>query len=123
MTDPSKEIDDASQRLAIDISETKTPLNITIRSIALSIAQRHCGDTTVTEGNLYQQLKMDGLLAGPLTVNHVVEAALIFERYLWGEWSKDIVGQAIDQVLNEAEAVLSKREFNSPEPDDNPIKE
>ena len=53
--DISKEITEANARLPIDVSQVNMPLDITIRSIALSVAQRHCGDTTVKEGNLYQQ--------------------------------------------------------------------
>ena len=84
------------------------PLDITIRSIALTVAQRHCGDTTVKEGNLYQQLKMDNKLAGPLTAEHVLHCALIFEAYLWGKWSQDIAGKAMEQTLSElGEAIKS----------------
>lgn len=98
--DVSKEITEANQRLAISV-DREMPLDITIRSIALTVAQRHCGDTTVKEGNLYQQLKMDNKLDGPLTVNHVLHAALIFEMYLWGKWSQDIAGKAMEAVLDE----------------------
>ena len=79
------ELGAANQRLPIDMSQVNMPLDITIRSVALSIAQRHCGDTTVKEGNLYQQLKMDNKLAGPLTTEHVIRAALIFEMYICGQ--------------------------------------
>lgn len=66
MNDPeiniSKEIEDANARLPV-VVDREMPLDITIRSMALSIAQRHCGDTTVKEGNLYQQAK-DGQQTG-----------------------------------------------------------
>src|ERR1700722_10860801 len=96
-----EEIAETNARLPIDMSQVEMPLDITIRSIALGIAQRHCGDTTVKEGNLYQQLKMDNKLAGPLTINHVLHCALIFEAYMWGKWSQDIAGQAMERTLEE----------------------
>jgi len=95
-----------NKRLAIDLSEQSLPLDVAIRSTALTLATRHCGDTTVKEGNLYQQLKMDNKLAGPLTVNHVIHAALIFERFLWGEWSKGLANGAMANALDEAEAAI-----------------
>jgi hypothetical protein len=110
--DISKEITQANARLAIDPSQLEMPLDITIRSIALSVAQRHCGDTTVKEGNLYQQLKMDNKLAGPLTVEHVVHCALIFEAYLWGKWSQDIAGKAMEQTLGELERAVKDGAFD-----------
>ena len=103
--DVSKELTEANARLPVNINR-EMPLDITIRSIALSIAQRHCGDTTVKEGNLYQQLKIDNKLVGPLTVNHVLRAALIFEAYLWGKWSQDIAGKAMEQTLDELNAAV-----------------
>lgn len=116
MSDPEfnlpAEIDAANARLPIDVSQTEMPLDITIRSIALSVAQRHCGDITVKEGNLYQQLKMDNKLAGPLTVDHVVHCALIFEMYLWGKWSKDIAGKAMEQTLGELDKAVKSGAFD-----------
>lgn len=110
--DVGKEIEAANVRLPIDMSQVEMPLDITIRSVALSIAQRHCGDTTVKEGNLYQQLKMDNKLAGPLTVEHVVHCALIFEMYLWGKWSKDIAGKAMEQTLGELDSAIKSGAFD-----------
>lgn len=104
----SAEVKRADDRLAVDFGDQKMPLDITIRSMALAIAQRHCGDTTIKEGNLYQQLKMDNKLSGPLTVNHVIHAALVFERYLWGEWSKGIAGEAMEASLAEMDAAVKK---------------
>lgn len=104
--DVSKEITEANARLPIDVSNVNMPLDMTIRSIALSVAQRHCGDTTVKEGNLYQQLKMDNKLAGPLTVEHVLRCALIFEMYLWGKWSQDIAGKAMEHTLSELDQAI-----------------
>lgn len=116
--DVQKEIAEADARLPIPISSTmQMPLDVTIRSMALSIAQRHCGDTVVREGNLYQHLKMDNKLTGPLTVDHVLHCALIFERFLWGEWSKGIAGDALAQTMAEVDEVI-KKEF----PDEPPTR-
>ena len=100
------EIAAANARLPIDMSQVQMPLDITIRSIALSVAQRHCGDTTVKEGNLYQQLKMDNKLGGFLTTSDVVRAALLFEAYLWGKWSQDIAGKAMESTLSELDKAI-----------------
>lgn len=112
--DISKEIAEADSRLAINNTQLEMPLDITIRSIALTVAQRHCGDTTVKEGNLYQQLKMDNKLKGPLTVDDIVRCALIFEMYLWGKWSQDIAGKAMEQVIGEMETAIKSGAFHNP---------
>ena len=109
--DIGKEIAEADARLAISNSKLELPLDITIRSIALTVAQRHCGDTVVKEGNLYQHLKMDNKMSGPLTVGHVMHCALIFEMYLWGKWSKDIAGKAMAQTLNEMDQAIKNGAF------------
>jgi hypothetical protein len=106
------EIAAADKRLAINNTDLEMPLDITIRSVALSIAQRHCGDKTVKEGNLYQQLKMDNKLGGPLTTEDVIRAALIFEMYLWGKWSQDIAGTAMETVLGELEKAVEGGAFD-----------
>lgn len=106
--DVPKELAEAQARLPVVLPDREMPLELQIRSIALTIAQRHCGDRTVHEGQLYQQLKMDNKLEGPLTVNHVIHAALVFERYLWGEWSKGIAENAIRTVTTEAADVLEE---------------
>ena len=107
--DIEKELDERNRRLPAVFEAQQMPLEIQIRSIALTIAQRHAGDTVVSEGNLYQQLKMDNKLGGPLTVDHVVTAALVFERYLWGEWSKGLAENAISQTSAELADVLEKQ--------------
>jgi len=112
-----------NEHLAVDISQTTMPLDMTVRSVALTLATRHCGDRTVKEGNLYQQLKMDNKLGGPLTTQDVIHCALIFERFLWGEWSKGLVGEAVrsslDSALGEAEQALNEK-FKGE--DDEPIR-
>lgn len=116
--DVSKEIELADKRLAINNTALEMPLDITIRSIALSVAQRHAGDKTVKEGNLYQQLKMDNKLGGPLTTEDVVRAAIIFEMYLWGKWSQDIAGKAMEMVLGEFEKATEAGAFDEERPVD-----
>jgi hypothetical protein len=41
-------------------------------------------------------------------VEDVVNCAIVFERYLWGEWSKGIAENAIESTLSEAGDVLEK---------------
>lgn len=106
--DIKKEINEAEARLPVNLGDTAMPLPFTIRSIALTVAARFAGDSTVKEGALYNALKMDNKLCEPLNVNHVINYALAFERYLWGEWSKDIAGQALDTTLQEVDRVLKK---------------
>lgn len=108
----SREITEANARLPIDMSQLEMPLDMTVRSIALTVAQRHCGDTVVKEGNLYQQLKMDNKLAGPLTAEHVIHCALIFEMYLWGKWSQDIAGKAMEQTMAELDQAVKSGAFD-----------
>lgn len=105
----STELAQANERLPIDLSQMTMPLDMQVRSVALTLAQRHCGDTTVKEGNLYQHLKMDNKLAGPLTVEHVIHCALIFERFLWGEFSKGIAADAMANVIDEVEEALKAK--------------
>jgi hypothetical protein len=73
------------------------------------VTQRHVGDTCVKEGALYQQLKMDNKLGGVVGIDDVVRAALVFERYLWGEWSKGLAENAIDAVSKEAADEIEER--------------
>lgn len=110
--DVSKELTEAQARHAIALPDQEMPLDITVRSIALTVAQRHCGDITVKEGNLYQQLKMDNKLGGPLTVETVLRAALIFEMYLWGKWSQDLAGKALTHVLDELDQAVKGGAFD-----------
>lgn len=107
--DVSGELAAAQARLPVTLPDRgDTPLDITIRMLALTIAQRHVGDTVIREGNMYQQLKMDNKPIEKISVNHVVHYALVFERYLWGEWSKGVAENAINSALTEAADVLEK---------------
>ena len=115
-------LNEANTRLAVNVGDMSLPLDIQIRTIALTVAQRHCGDTIVKEGNLYQHLKMDNKLAGPLTIDHVLRCALIFETYLWGKWSKGIAGGAMEEALEEMNEALKKSEFNVDGVDEPPIR-
>lgn len=110
--DVEKEIAEANARLPVALPDTPMPLEIQIRSVALAVAQRHCGDTVVSEGALYQQLKMDNKLGDVMTVEHVVRAALVFERFLWGEWSKGIAENALESTLTDAADAI-EREFEA----------
>lgn len=103
-----QELAEAQSRLAVVLPDTPMPMAFTVRSLALTIAQRHVGDSTVKEGNLYQQLKMDQKLGGPVSVDDVIKAALVFERYLWGEWSKGLAENAINATLTEAADVIER---------------
>ena len=100
------------------------PLDITMRVVALGIAQRHVGDTVVREGDLYQQLKMDNKLGRAVSIDDVVRAALVFERYLWGQWSKGIAEQALQETSTELADVLEKvmEEKLGPTGNDDPVR-
>jgi hypothetical protein len=101
-----QELAEADARLPVNLGDYQMPLDMAIRSIALTIAQRHMGDKTVHDGALYNALKMDNKLGGPLTVDDVLRAALIFEAYMWGKWSRDIAGKAMEQTLHELNAAI-----------------
>lgn len=103
-----KELSAANARLPITI-DRNMPLDITLRTIALTIAQRHVGDTVVREGDLYQQLKMDNKLGQVVSIDDVVRCALVFERYLWGEWSKGIAENAANTVAGEMAEEIEKQ--------------
>jgi hypothetical protein len=97
------------------------PLDIQLRTIALTIAQRHVGDTVVKEGNLYQQLKMDNKLGTAVSLDDVVKIALVLERYLWGEWSKGLAEHAIAQTSTDLADALEE-EFKKTVGDDDPTR-
>ncbi len=100
--DVEKELDEANKRLPVVLPDGPMPIELQMRSIALTVAARFCADTTVKEGGLYQQLKMDNKLGGVISVEDVLKTALTFERYLWGEWSQGIAEHAIEQTSTEA---------------------
>jgi len=112
--DVHKELTEANARLPINV-DREMPLDVSLRTIALTIAQRHVGDTCIKEGNLYQQVKMDNKLGDPVSVEHVIRAALVFERYLWGEWSKGIAENALENVSTEVADALEQA-FKDTEP-------
>lgn len=116
MIDVQKELDAANAQLPVVLADHPMPLDIQIRSIALTLAQRHVGDTCVKEGALYQQLKMDNKLGNCVSIEDVIKAALVFERYLYGEWSKGIAEHAIEKASTEiADAI--ERKFEDVESD------
>lgn len=122
--DVERELAEANARLPVAIPDGPMPLDIQIRSIALAVAQRHCGDTVVSDAPMYQQLKMDNKLGDPLSVDHVIRAALVFERYLWGEWSKGIAEHALEQTTTEVADALEKeyQKRQAPGEDDAPMR-
>jgi hypothetical protein len=108
MIDVEQEIAEANARLPVALPDREMPLDIQLRSIALAVAQRHVGDTCVKEGGLYQQLKMDNKLGDVVSAEHVLRTALVFERYLWGEFSKGIAENAIAAVSTAAADAIEK---------------
>ena len=117
-----KELAAVDSRLPIHV-DREMPLDITMRVVALGIAQRHVGDTVVREGGLYQQLKMDNKLGHTVSIDDVVRAALVFERYLWGQWSKGIAEQALQETSTELADALEKvmEEKLGPTGNDDPV--
>lgn len=116
----AEELTKANARLPLNIDPTGVSLEMQMRTIALTIAQRHVSDTVVKEGSLYQQLKMDNKLGDFVSVDHVLRAALVFERYLWGEWSRGIADRALAATLTEVADIVEdefKKKGNKTEPD------
>ena len=106
--DIPQELAEAQQRLPVVIDSDTIPLEINLRIMALSIAQRHVGDTSVKEGALYNALKMDNKVLEPANVDMVLKVALVFERYLWGEWSKGIVENALAATQHRVADAIEK---------------
>jgi hypothetical protein len=106
--DVEQEIAEANARLPVALPDRPMPLDIQLRSIALAVAQRHVGDTCVKEGGLYQQLKIDNKLGDVVSVDQVLRTALVFERYLWGEFSKGIAENAIAAISTAAADAIEK---------------
>jgi hypothetical protein len=92
--DVEKELGEANARLPVVI-DGQMPLEFQVRSIALTIAQRHCGDTVIKDGVMYQQYKMEGRNMKALDYGDVLKMAIIFERYLYGEFSKGVMENAL----------------------------
>lgn len=108
MNEIEQELAEANARLPVALPDRGMPLDIQMRSIALAIAQRHVGDTCIKEGNLYQQIKMDNKLGRPVSVEDVLKTALVFERYLWGEFSKGIAENALGATATAAADAIEK---------------
>ena len=106
--DVEKELTEANARLPINMDSTSVPLDMQMRTIALTLAQRHVSDTCVKEGALYNALKMDNKLGNVVSLDDVVHTALVFERYLWGEWSKGIAEHALESTMTQAGDALEK---------------
>ena len=107
-----KELAEAQQRFPLAIPDKNdVGTAVHIRTIALTIAQRHVGDTVIKDGVLYQQLKIQGVEINHIKIDDVINAALVFERYLWGEYSRGIAENALNATLTEAADILEE-EFN-----------
>lgn len=111
-----QELSEAHAQLPIDLSRTTMPLDFTIRGMALTLAAKFVGDTCVKEGGLYQQLKMDNKLGNAVSLDDVIRAALVMERYIWGEWSKGIAEHALAKtetdLADALEAEMDKRHLD-----------
>ena len=121
--DIKTEIDEANARMPVAFPDHPMSLDMQIRCTALLIAQRHVGDTCIKEGGLYQQLKMDNKLGGSVSIDDVIKAALVMERYLWGEWSKGIAENALASVETEiADAIEDALDKRIEDLDDSPVR-
>lgn len=91
------------EKLPVDIAIDDLPTHIKVRAIALMISQRHHDTATIKDAAMYQTLKMqsDNAIV-PLSDNNVIRTALKFERYLLGEFSKDIVREVIEEAAKDA---------------------
>jgi hypothetical protein len=121
MIEVSKELSEAHAKLPINIDSTSVPLDMQMRAIALTLAQRHVGETCVKEGAMYNALKMDNKLGEPVSLDNVIHAALVFERYLWGEWSKGIAENALEATMTEVADAIEK-EFDKKRTDNKPTR-
>ena len=122
MIDVEKELSEANARLPVSLTDASLPMEFQIRSIALTLAQRHVGDTCVKEGGLYQQLKMDNKLGHAVSVDDVVKAALVLERYLWGEWSKGIAENAIAATMTKVADAIEAEFDKNRSGEDSPVR-
>lgn len=116
--DVEKELGEANARLPIVI-DGQLPLEFQVRSIALTIAQRHCGDTVIKDGVMYQQYKMEGRNMKALDYGDVVKMAIIFERYLYGEFSKGVMENAVNAISTDFADAMEK-EYRKREKGDPP---
>lgn len=105
--DTSAMLEAANKQLVVDMSKTSMPLDIQIRTIALTIGAKFVSDTCVKEGALYNALKMDNKLGDVVSLDHAMRAALVFERYLWGEWSKGIVTNSMAATAEEYSTAMA----------------
>lgn len=119
MEDLQKELDEANSKLPMSLPDGVMSIDYQLRTTALILAQRHVGDTCVKDGGLYQALKLDNKLGQSVSVDDVIKAALVFERYLWGEWSKGIAENAINAVSTDIADELEKKYKDIP---DEPIR-
>lgn len=68
-----------------------------IAAIALSMAMKYCDITTVQDGTLYQQYKLEGKNLQALHLDMVFDIAIQIERHLLASSSR-IAGLVIDAI-------------------------
>jgi hypothetical protein len=84
-----------------------------IAAIALSMAMRYHDITTVQDGTLYQQYKLEGKNLPPLHIDMVFETAIQIERHLLR--SNDRIAAIVMEALEE---VIIEREPETYDPDE-----
>ena len=52
---------------------------------------------------------MDNKLGGVVSVEDVIRTALIFERYMWGEWSKGIAEHVLEKATTKIADEIEKQ--------------
>jgi hypothetical protein len=112
LNDAVGEASSADAQLPVAIGNYQLPLPFAIRSMALSIAGRYIGDVAVKDASYYQALKLDNKLGPSADLQLLLHYAMNLERYLWGQWSKDIAGEAMEKTLDELDAAVKAGEFD-----------
>lgn len=64
------------------IGDTKVPMAQGIAGLALTLAMKYHDITTVQDGTLYQQYKLEGVNMSPLHIDVVFETAIKIEGHL-----------------------------------------
>lgn len=91
----------------IEVAADDLSNEIKIRSIALAMATRHHGEAVIQDADMYRMLKMENEhRITPLTPQMVVDTAVLFERYLLGEFSRGLTDDVLAEVMNEIDDKL-----------------
>jgi len=82
-----------------------------IAAIALSMAMKYCDISTVQDGALYQQYKLEGKNMTPLHLDHVFETAMKMEAYLLGanERISKLIVDTLEIAIKEDDPPGAKR--------------